>query len=147
MEALSRCSKASSSLQRQKGWSRRLNKPRLLKDVSAHHQRVQSVTSKDTRGLNVDSDRLAIYKIIYYHLMLLWSYRVESRVGFSGVGRGLVEHFMPDNYHSKLGYPCPCTQCTPSVSARDRDFVPTSHPPTTQRHDDYGRSPCRARCS
>jgi hypothetical protein len=29
---------------------------------------------------------------IYFYLMLLWSYRVESRVGFSGVGRGLVEH-------------------------------------------------------
>ena len=25
--------------------------------------------------------------------------------------------------------PCPCTQCTPSVNARDRDSVPTSHPP------------------
>jgi hypothetical protein len=34
----------------------------LVKDVSERHQRVLSVTFKDTRGLHVDSNKLAIYR-------------------------------------------------------------------------------------
>jgi hypothetical protein len=52
-----------------------VNKRTLLKDVSAHHQRVASVTFKDIRGPNAQVYRLALDKILFYHLMLLWSYR------------------------------------------------------------------------
>jgi hypothetical protein len=64
----------------------------LLKDVSAHHQRVRSVTFKDTCRLNVDSNKQAIYKILCYYLMLLRSYRAESRGKLGGVASLLVEH-------------------------------------------------------
>jgi abortive infection bacteriophage resistance protein len=70
----------------------RVTKLRLLKDVSAHHQRVASVTFKDIRGPNAQVYRLALDKILFYYLMLLWNYLAESRVDFGGVGRGLVEH-------------------------------------------------------
>jgi hypothetical protein len=49
----------------------RVTKLRLLKDVSAHYQRVASVTFKDIRGPNAQVYRLALDKILFYYLMLL----------------------------------------------------------------------------
>jgi hypothetical protein len=58
-----RLSKVSSSLQRQKGWSWRVNKCTLLKDVNTYHQRVASVTFKDIRGPNAQEYRLACKRL------------------------------------------------------------------------------------
>jgi WD40 repeat protein len=70
VEEFYKLSTVSSSLQRLKGWPRRVTKLRLLKDVSEHDQRVASVTSMDIRGLNVDSDRLTRHKMFLYYLVL-----------------------------------------------------------------------------
>jgi hypothetical protein len=63
-----------------------VSKFRQLKDVSEHRSRVAIVTFKDTTGPNVLVSRVAIYRILFYVLMLLWSYHAESRASiFAGL--------------------------------------------------------------
>jgi hypothetical protein len=75
------------------------------------------------------------------HLLLVKTHPKSSACKFSRttshIGRpdqashALTDHFFTHKEHSLvvLIVPCPCTQCTPSVNARDHYSVPASHPP------------------
>jgi hypothetical protein len=63
LEALSRLKKVNCLLQRLKGWSKRVTRPRHLRCDNEHHQRVATAICKAITGVNVLVAKEAIYRI------------------------------------------------------------------------------------